>query len=1056
MADELNPEYISQLRDASRLHASGADAEALPLAERALAYARDYVGPHPFTAAALNVVGHIYQAMARFSEADAIWIELLAMLRSADVEPAMIAATLSDRADLYKSVGRPLDALPMLEEALSLVRDSSSQDDLTAWATVLNNLGDLYRVLGRYGAAESSIDKALELRVALLGEQDLDYAQALFNAALLRKDQGRLFDAERLARQALSVFKGKFDRPHPNVAVGETNLAAIRLAEGHLSDALDGYARALDLWVEIGGLRHPRTAFAQANLAAAQMAAGRYDLAEPLLRDALEILRSYGDRDSRLAVLVSNLGGMLYETSDNAEAERKYRDALNIWNSSGLAQHQDAARCLDGLAATLRARGAIPEAIDTSRQAVATFEAAVGAEHPATLKARMNLAMLELDYGQSAGAQESLEAVRLVLEHAPELENPDLATCYSDLGSLELWLGNTAEADRQFGRALTISERTIGNLHPQTAAILHNLAIANVSLGNDARALSYERRSIKIENEALSQVFTVASERRRMDYLRQLQDEIHGLLALMRRLHVGSPDVVGLASDVVLQRKGIAAEVLAVQRDALLMGRYPDMVEVLNELRIVRAEIATQVLAGGHPTALQARREQLESDLAQAIPEIALTKDPRQIDHLAMAASVPEGTAVIEFFEARDFDFNAVPARGEDRWNESWYLAFVFAHGDSQFVDLGSASPINDLVTRLLLSLGSRGRVARDLASPITVEDTYPATAELLRKRVVDPLLPIIGDCHELVISPDGELCRLPFELLPLDDGSQLIDRYHLRYLSSARQLRRQKSANAAESGPPVVFADPDFALTLEPGDSAIAGIPFKGLPGTTKEGSTVGARLKVHAVVRDGVLKDAVMALRSPQILHFATHGFFLMDQDENAWWPLLVPRGRENALLRSGLALAGANASLHRRKLPAAAGNGLLYAEDVTALDLTGTRLVVLSACDTGRGDIELGEGVFGLRRAFEIAGAETLVMSLWPVSDDCTESLMDKFYTALLNGYGRAEALRMAQLEIRESYGHPANWAAFVCQGVAESLSFVSSAEASERPGRAEPPS
>jgi CHAT domain-containing protein len=160
-------------------------------------------------------------------------------------------------------------------------------------------------------------------------------------------------------------------------------------------------------------------------------------------------------------------------------------------------------------------------------------------------------------------------------------------------------------------------------------------------------------------------------------------------------------------------------------------------------------------------------------------------------------------------------------------------------------------------------------------------------------------------------------------------------------------------------------------------------------------------------------------------------------MNQDENAWWPLLVPRGRENALLRSGLALAGANASLHRRKLPAAAGNGLLYAEDVTALDLTGTRLVVLSACDTGRGDIELGEGVFGLRRAFEIAGAETLVMSHWPVSDDCTQSLMDKFYTALLSGYGRAEALRMAQLAIRETYDHPANWAAFICQGAAEGM-------------------
>ena len=193
--------------------------------------------------------------------------------------------------------------------------------------------------------------------------------------------------------------------------------------------------------------------------------------------------------------------------------------------------------------------------------------------------------------------------------------------------------------------------------------------------------------------------------------------------------------------------------------------------------------------------------------------------------------------------------------------------------------------------------------------------------------------------------------------------------------------------------------------------------------------------------------LDPRVKAASSPAILHLSTHGFFLEcrplepDDSPSAGMVRLGEGGigrtarlaaAENPLLRAGLALAGAQTWLNGGTLPDEAGDGLLTAEDVTGMDLTGTELVVLSACDTGLGEIRTGEGVFGLRRAFAIAGARTLVMSLWKVDDEVTHKLMAGFYRHLLAGAGRAEALRQAQMEIRDDHPHPCYWAGFICQG------------------------
>jgi CHAT domain-containing protein len=358
---------------------------------------------------------------------------------------------------------------------------------------------------------------------------------------------------------------------------------------------------------------------------------------------------------------------------------------------------------------------------------------------------------------------------------------------------------------------------------------------------------------------------------------------------------------------------------------------------------------------------------------------------------------------------------------------------------------------------------------------------------------VFAPLVPALRETSQLLLSPDGALAFLPFEVLPGKYGRRLIDDYRISYVTCGRDVLRFAAESTGSPESPLVMADPDFDLervvatgrgkparrrgfwsrllgrtaptATQPEPSALAAIVYREpkrrshdlssasfhfdrLPGTRTEGEVIAELLGVRpwddANALEGRLKSQC---HSPRILHLATHGFFLRDQPRapgrnqdrlGVGFESIGELGRlsgmlpENPMLRSGLALAGANTWLKGGTPPEAAEDGLLTAEDVTGLDLLSTELVVLSACETGLGGIQIGEGVFGLRRAFVVAGAKTLVMSLWKVPDEPTRELMEDFYRRLLAGEGRAEALRQAQLTLKEKYPDPFFWGAFICQG------------------------
>jgi CHAT domain-containing protein len=636
-------------------------------------------------------------------------------------------------------------------------------------------------------------------------------------------------------------------------------------------------------------------------------------------------------------------------------------------------------------------------------------------------------------------------------------------------------------------RAAEIRRTALGEDHPDYADSLHNLAAILTASDRAAEALPLLQQVAAIDDRMIGQVLSIGSERQRIAFLQTLRGRFYVTLSLVLE-HLGeSPAAVRSAFDLVLRRKAIAAEATATQRDAVLGGKYPSLRPRLQELVALRMQVARATLAGPGPEGPKAHRrrlaewsaqkERLESELARQVPEMNLERTLRAADHRAVALALPEGVALAEFVRFPIADFHAVAARGEKSWQPERYMAFVLRAGDPddvRMIDLGEAGPIDFMIADFRAGVIAVDR-DRDITLSPRPEVSSPVSTEglgtRLRAALFDRLMPALEGHTRLLIAPDGDLTRLPFEVLPGADDSRLIDGYRISYLSCGRDAIRLGATATGTPTSPLLFADPDFDLEADgrpTADPKLAAHPagrhsrdldrrrdayhFHRLPGTRAEGQRIAALLGVQpaldAAALEGRLKDEC---RSPHILHLATHGFFLPDQQpdlrpaapglgvEPIGFPGEEPGASrlsgpqmEDPMLRSGLALAGANTWLKAGNLPEEAEDGLLTAEDVTGLDLLATELVVLSACETGLGQVHVGEGVFGLRRAFVLAGAKTLVMSLWKVPDEPTRELMEDFYGRLLAGEGRAEALRQAQLAMKAKYPDPFYWGAFICQG------------------------
>jgi len=432
-----------------------------------------------------------------------------------------------------------------------------------------------------------------------------------------------------------------------------------------------------------------------------------------------------------------------------------------------------------------------------------------------------------------------------------------------------------------------------------------------------------------------------------------------------------------------------------------------------------------------------------------------------------VAQALPVKTVLLEFARIDTFNFKAKGR--EKKWLPARYLAFVLHAGKGdrvELIDLGDAGEIDRAIAVFKKELGdSKGKEE----APKALE-----TSRRIHDLVFAPLKKALGEVKEIFISPDGNLNLISFEVLQGPDGKYLIEEYSFNYLAAGRDVVGFGEIKE-EGGKALLMGDPDFDLGREEKGSTLrrlsltegktqevsrrssemGGFSFQRLPGTREEVEGIQRFLgkdKANIYTGKEALEEVLRQKGTPRILHLATHGFFLSDPDLSALRNDFMSRGIdqvmypshigkpvkfESPLLRSGIALAGANNALKAEEPQKS--DGIVTAEKILGLRLRGTEMVVLSACDTGLGEVKTGEGVYGLRRAFVQAGTKSLVMSMWSVPDRETKELMVEFYKNVLSEkVNRCQALRQAALKqmqvVKDKYGHtnPFYWGAFVFLG------------------------
>ncbi|HBB30389.1 MAG TPA: kinesin, partial [Cyanobacteria bacterium UBA9273] len=627
--------------------------------------------------------------------------------------------------------------------------------------------------------------------------------------------------------------------------------------------------------------------------------------------------------------------------------------------------------------------------------------------------------------------------------------HPDVAGSLNNLALLYKSQGRYSEAEPLYRQALAMRQELLGQRHPDVATSLNNLALLYQAKGDTTHAIEYLTQGTDIEESNLDTMIAIGSERQKQEYMATISGTTDRSISLHLQAVPNNPKALHLALTTLLRRKGRVLDAVTDNLQTLRQNLTLENQTLLDQLATTRSQLATLIFNKpknlslenyrNQVATLKAQADQLESELARRSAAFRSASQPATI--ASIQQQIPANTALIEL--ALYKPFNPKATKPDEEWGTPRYVAYILhATGEPQWVDLGAAAPINQAVDNF----------RKALQNPNT--DIKPI-ARTLDALLMQPIRPLLGNTRTLLISPDSQLNLISFAALVDENNHYLVENYSISYLSTGRDLLRLQ--NHAESrSQPLIIANPDYDHPGDPTSVSAAQLEeltsnnqrslnanqlyFRPLPGTKAEAAGI-IPLLTNPTLLEGTeaTANALKQVFRPQILHIATHGFFLSNLPEVAppafGTTLLsdIPSAKvnvtlENPLLRSGLALAGANLQSSGKE------DGILTALEAASLNLSGTKLVVLSGGGTGLGDVVNGEGVYGLRRAFTIAGAESQVMSLWTVSDKATKDIMVQYYQRLLNHEGRAEALRQIQLEFLKgnSYSHPYYWAVFILCG------------------------
>jgi len=907
----------------------------------------------------------------------------------------------ADEADQYKqALAETLDMGMRYTESLELFRQLEAKAiakhgaESKEVAAVLQRMESVLNTVQRFEELETVYQRVLAIKKKLDGENSLAYAAELGTYASFLAARTQYSAAQRLLEQQIKIWEQVTGgKPDANLATSLLHLGRIYWETQQQAKATAAFDRGLDMMDRAPYALSWATATTMVSVAMSYRLGGRAELAAPLEKRAkeryiAEIARMEKTKadDPMFTNVLGFYGQMLSWTDDLAGAEQQLTRAVETdrrlnRNSAWTAP----------LANIKRMAGKPQDAIPLLQRASADIMKLAGRKNVYSSM----LADVYADLGDYKQAQAALNEDLARIEKFNGKKSSDYSLGLLRMAINDVRRGSVSDAEPRLVESLDLAERELST---------------TLKTGTESDHRAWFRRNGYQQDVAISF---------ELDHAQK------------------SAGAVRLALTTLLRRKGRVLDMAAANMATIRAKLSPADQQLLDELAGVRSQLAKLKVAGPSDdvaayakqvATLDERIQELEIKISKKSSAYRAISQP--IDLASIQKLIPARTKLVEIVNHQPFAFTRkytpkpqpIPRR---------YLAYVVgAKGDPLRVELGPAEAIDQAVTAF--------RKALSKPKSEGVSDLGRALYDLTFAKIA----PALDGATDLLIAPDGTLNLVPFAALVDDHREFLIKQFTFTYLTSGRDLLRLNVKTKAQSGG-VIFSDPSFDGSA-PGESGtsrgtrsvdLSSINWPQLPGTRQEAEQVQKTMKKFKLYAGAQATESQLKqLHGPSILHMATHGFFLKDKSNSgsrgldASGPVAQPPAEENPLLRAGLVLAGAN------QLSSGTDDGILTALEATGLDLWGTQLVVLSACQTGDGKVTNGDGVYGLRRALVIAGAEALVMTLWQVDDFATRDLMVGFYRLLHKGSARSSALRDIQLEILQQpkYAHPYYWAAFVPTG------------------------
>lgn len=965
---------------------------------------------NPMYASTLAVFGELYRVWGKYEKAEPIMLENCAILKN--IQDPSYTTALVNLAILYKLKGPKQESERLFIEAVEIQKRMYGSQNST-YANTLKNLADMYTTYGDYNKAEPLYEQALQIQKSTLGENHPNYRQTLYSLATLYENMVDYPKAELVYLNALKIVNETLGDKHIEYADVLSKLVNFYVYQA------DDYAKAeaaalesLNVFEMVLGKNHPAYARQLSNLARIYQGAGDYRKAEKLYLQALDILeQALGSEHPDCALTMNNLANV-YESLKDPRAEAFLQKSITINKNVFGARSEQYAYGLSNLA--------------TFYQGIQQFSKA------------------ELLFN------EALEIQKVVLG---ELSQDYLGTTFN-LASLNGQLKNYERSESLWLEFIRLWRDAYGTTGQEYARGLGSAADFYYHVGEFKKAETYFKESSELLLAQFDRKFNSMTENEKGLFLKQLDNAFEKFALFTYEAFEKDVNTVGWLYNNTLATKALLLNSQNKMRtrilssnDTLLRARYNDWQGTRNRLaQSYQMSKEEKLNKGIDELELEERANQLEKELTKASEFFAQATDKKRYTWQDVQKRLKKGEVAVEIIRFTNAATNVNSA------DSIYYAALIVTPQTLNNPDMLVLENGKDL----------EGKFIHNYKNSITFQKADERSYDQYWKEINDRVKTTYK-AKRVYFSPDGVYNQINLNtLLNPQTRKYLHDELDIRLVSNTKDLisrpRKVKRLvidngvfigypdyNGKQKNDSTVFKDSNRSFSpylsgpfrLDSTQRFFDGETVQELPGTKVEVENIISIFKRNSIdskeyIAQAATEELVKSLNSPQILHIATHGFFLPKKElsSNGRGPMGIEEVTLNAnpLLRSGLLFAGANESLKGK-----ADEGVLTSYEAMNLDIENTELVILSACETGLGEIQNGEGVYGLQRAFQVAGAKAILMSLWKVSDEATKDLMTYFYENwITKKQEKREAFTSAQKQVRVKYPSPYYWGAFVMVG------------------------